>query len=86
MARVKGTAVQSLLRYVRERFGDEALDAILASPAFLRFMQEAPEFCERIYAWMHRTLELAGARSLESAHSLCVHRGDAVCRFEGSGP
>jgi hypothetical protein len=42
MARVKGAAVQSSLRYVRERFGQAALDA------------------------------------------LCVHRGDAVCRFEGS--
>jgi hypothetical protein len=182
MAQVKGTAVQSSMRYVRERFGEEPLEKILAAlpesdraplasvlasswcpmPAFLRFMQEAkrqlgsrepdvlrnmgrasaeygvtgvykiffkvgspefiisratrvfssyydtgriavvesragrtvvevtglegsaPEFCERIYGWMHRTLELAGAKGLESAHSLCVHRGDAVCRFEGS--
>lgn len=182
MARVKGTAVQSSLRYVRERFGEEALGTVVAAlpegeqaalgsilasswypmPAFLRFMQEAsralgarepevirnmgrasadygvtgvykiffkvgspefiisratrvfssyydtgritvvesrqgravvevsgleesaPEFCERIYGWMHRTLELAGATGLRSAHSRCLHRGDAVCRFEGS--
>jgi hypothetical protein len=181
MAKVKGTAIQSSLRYVRERFGEEALQAVLAAlPAadsadlsgalasswcsmesLLRFMQEAkrqlgprepdvlrnmgrascdygvtgvykvffrvgspefiigratrvfssyydtgriavvesrdgravvevtglegstPEFCERIYGWMSRTLELAGAKGLKSAHSLCVHRGDPVCRFEG---
>jgi uncharacterized protein (TIGR02265 family) len=181
MSRVKGTAVQSSLRYVRERFGEEALRAVLAAlPAeeaaplagalasswypmesFLRFMREAkrqlsprepevvrnmgrasceygvtgvykiffkvgspefiigraarvfssyydtgqltvpesrdgravaeiegleggaPEFCERILGWMERTLELAGAKRLRSAHSRCVHRGDPVCRFEG---
>jgi hypothetical protein len=181
MAQVKGTAVSASLRYVRERFGEEALarvldalpgedrkrlSAVLASSwypmeAFLLFMREAqrqlgaeqpdlvrsmgrascdygvtgvykiffkvgspefiigrsarvfssyydsgelrvvdsrdgravvevagleggsPEFCERIYGWMQRTLELAGAKGLRSAHSLCVHRGDAVCRFEG---
>ena len=44
----------------------------------------APQFCERIYGWMQRTLELAGAKNLRSAHSACVHRGDPVCRFEGS--
>jgi hypothetical protein len=181
VAKVKGTAVQSSLRYVRERFGEgplarviEALPegdraafghGVLASSwygmdAFLRLMQEAerqlraqepdvirkmgrasceygvtgvykiffkvgsPEFIisraarvftsyydtgelkivesgakrvvaelagieggathERIYGWMQRTLELAGARNLCSAHSACVHRGDPVCRFEGS--
>ena len=183
MAQVKGTAVQSSLRYVRERFGEDSLarviealpetdrkafgHGVLASSwygmdAFLRFMQEAerqlraqepdvirrmgrasceygvtgvykiffkvgsPEFiisraarvfssyydsgelriaesgtkrvvaelagleggatqfCERIYGWMQRTLELAGAKNLRSAHSACVHRGDPVCRFEGS--
>lgn len=181
MAKVKGTAIQSSLRYVRERFGEEALQAVLAAlptadsadlsgalasswcpmESLLRFMQEArsqlgprepdllrnmgrascdygvtgvykiffkvgspefiisratrvfssyydtgriavvdsrdgravvevtglegstPEFCERIYGWMSRTLELAGAKGLKSAHSLCVHRGDPVCRFEG---
>jgi uncharacterized protein (TIGR02265 family) len=44
----------------------------------------AAQFCERIYGWMQRTLELAGARNLRSGHTSCVHRGDAVCRFEGS--
>jgi hypothetical protein len=182
MARVKGTAVLSSLRYVRERFGEESLERVLAAlptgdallrggllasswypmPALLRFMQEAerqlgaqepnlvlnmgrascdygvtgvykvffkvgspefiigraarvfssyydtgkievvasrdghaavevsglegsaPQFCERIYGWMQRTLELAGARNLRSSHPSCVHRGDAVCRFEGN--
>jgi uncharacterized protein (TIGR02265 family) len=182
MGQVKGTAVQSSLRYVRERFGDEALARVLSAlpradsaalenvlssawypmQVFLLFMQEAerqlalqdpevvrnmgrascdhgvtgvykiffkvgspefiisrgarvfssyydsgelrvvesapgravaeltsleggaPQFCERIYGWMQRTLELAGARNLRSSHPSCVHRGDAVCRFEGN--
>ena len=183
MAQVKGTAVESSLRYVRERFGEAALarvieallpddraafgQGVLASSwygmdRFLRFMQEAekqlraqepdvvrrmgrascdygittvykiffkmgspefiisrgarvfssyydtgelrvvesgpgravaellgfeggaPQFCDRIFGWMQRTLELSGAKGLRSAHSACVHRGDAVCRFEGS--
>jgi hypothetical protein len=47
------------------------------------FPDGAPEYCERIRGWMERTMELAGAASLRSVHSLCVHRGDHVCRFEG---
>jgi hypothetical protein len=43
----------------------------------------APEFCQRILGWMEKTVEMAGARNLEPAHSLCRHRGDEVCRFEG---
>ena len=183
MARVKGTAVQSSLRYVRERFGEAGITRVLAdlpdadrealahgvlpsswypmqtllrfmrhtalvfgpqepdvirrmgrascdygvtgvykiffkvgspefiisraAPAFssyydsgeLRIVEKgprsvaaelagldggAPEFCERIYGWMERTLELAGAKHLRSSHSACVHRGDRVCRFEGT--
>ena len=181
MAQVKGTAVLSSLRYLRERFGEDTLGRILSAlpdgdalghgalasswypmPAFLRLMQEAerqlrvedpklvlnlgrascdygvtgvykiffkvgspefivgraarvfsgyydtgelkvvesrdgravaelsglqgsaPQFCERIYGWMQRTLELAGARNLRSGHTSCVHRGEAVCRFEGT--
>jgi uncharacterized protein (TIGR02265 family) len=182
LAQVKGTAVQSSLRYVRERFGEPALEAVVAAlpesdrrslghgvlasswypmETFLRFMQEAerqlgsrekdlvrmmgrasceygvtgvyrvffkvgspefiisraarvfssyydsgelriaesgprravaeldgleggaPQFCERIFGWMQRTLEMAGAKNLRSAHTSCVHRGDPVCRFEG---
>lgn len=182
MAQVKGTAVVASLRYVNERFGEEAtrrvlrllpeadrrvLEAgILASSwypmdLFLRYMQEAerqlslkepdvvrrmgaasaeygirgvykiffkvgspefiigraarvfgsyydtgrievvetgrgravldlagfcgaPQFCERILGWMARTVEMAGAKNLRSQHPLCVHRGDPVCRFEGT--
>jgi uncharacterized protein (TIGR02265 family) len=183
MGQVKGTAVQSSLRYVGERFGEATLTGVLAAltaedqralggsllasswypmPAFLRFMREAqrqlgaqepevvrnmgrascdhgvtgvyrvffrlgspefiisraarvfssyydtgelkvvesrggralveltglqdsaPEFCERIYGWMQRTLELSGARNLRPSHPSCVHRGDAACRFEGN--
>jgi uncharacterized protein (TIGR02265 family) len=182
MPQVKGTAVQSSLRYVQERFGQETLARVIdrldppdrevfhhgilpsswyPMSAFLHFMQEArrqlgsqdkellrhmgvascdygmstvyriffklgspefvigrasgvfssyydtgrvrivdsgpgraiveledfdgagPEFCERLHGWMERILELAGARNVRSAHSSCVHRGDAVCRFEG---
>jgi hypothetical protein len=43
----------------------------------------APQFCERIFGWMQRTLELAGAKNLRPRHDVCVHRGGAVCRFEG---
>jgi len=43
----------------------------------------APEFCQRILGWMEKTVEMAGARDLEPSHSLCRHRGDDVCRFEG---
>lgn len=43
----------------------------------------APQFCDRILGWMERTVELAGAKNLRASHSLCTHRGDAVCRFEG---
>jgi uncharacterized protein (TIGR02265 family) len=44
----------------------------------------APQFCERIFGWMQRILELAGARKLRPSHTACVHRGDATCRFEAS--
>ena len=181
MPQVKGTAVQSSLRYVRETFGQESLGRIVErlGPAdrqvleqavlpsswypmdvFLHFMQEAqrqlgprdpellrhmgrascdygmttvyriffrlgspesvigraagvfssyydtggvrivetapglaiveltdfvgtPQFCARLHGWMERILELAGAKNVRSAHSSCVHRGDATCRFEG---
>ncbi|HXY40148.1 MAG TPA: hypothetical protein VEQ10_10770 [Vicinamibacteria bacterium] len=182
MAQVKGTAVLSSLRHVRERFGEPALAGVLSAlpsgdaallsglvlasswypmGCLLRFMQEAEKqlaaqepkllqnmgrascddglkgiykiflkvgspgfiidraarvlanyydtgelvvvdrgerhvavelrgleeagrpFCERIYGWMQRTLELTGVRNLRSAHSSCLHRGDPVCRFEG---
>lgn len=182
MARVKGTAVASSLRYVRERFGEAALAQVLEGLAeedrrvlepgvlaaswypmglFLRFMYEAerqfvvqepdlirrmgrasaeysvttiykiflkvgtpefilgqaapvfgsyydtgtmrvaerrsghavaelsgfaesaPQFCRRILGWMERTLELTGAKNVRCVHSLCLHRGDAVCRFDG---
>ncbi len=183
MAQVKGTAVLSSLRYVRERFGEPALAGVLAAlppgdgtllqglvlasswypmGSLGRFMQEAEKqlasqdpkllqnmgrasceeglkgiykiflkvgspgftidraarvlsnyydtgdlvvvekaerhvaaelrgledsgrvFCERIYGWMQRMLELTGVRNLRAAHSSCVHRGDPACRFEGS--
>jgi hypothetical protein len=182
VARVKGTAVESSLRYVREHFGEGALERVLAElpqahrsalgggvlasswyevPTFLAFMVEAerqlgaqepdvvrrmgrascdyglttvyriffkigspefiisraarvfssyydtgvleiaetrpgrcvaelkgfeggaPQFCERIFGWMQRTLERAGARNLRARHEVCVHRGGPVCRFEG---
>lgn len=72
MTQVKGTAIQSSLRYVRERFGAPALEGVLRA---------------RLHGWMHRTLERTGAKNLRSRHSSCVHRGDPVCRFEGTwGP
>jgi len=50
----------------------------------IKDFEGAPQFCARIRGWMERTVELAGAKNLRSAHSQCVHRGDAVCRFEGT--
>lgn len=44
----------------------------------------SPEFCQRIVGWMERTVEMAGAKNLVPLHSQCRHRGDAVCRFEGT--
>jgi hypothetical protein len=183
MTQVKGTAIQSSLRYVRERFGAAAVDGILrALPAdkggllkgsilvsawypletLIEYMKEAerqlgaqapellydmgkascdhgvtgvykvffkvgspefvtsrsarvfssyydtgdlrllesrdgyscveilglepstPQLCARLHGWLHRTLELAGAKNVRSTHSSCVHRGDPVCRFEGT--
>ena len=50
----------------------------------LEGFEGAPQFCERIRGWMERTVELAGAKNLRAEHTLCVHRGDALCRFEGT--
>lgn len=47
------------------------------------FADPTPEFCERLLGFTSRTVELAGGKDLRAAHTLCVHRGDAVCRFEG---
>jgi len=49
----------------------------------LEGFEGAPQFCDRILGWMERTVELAGAKNLRPSHQLCIHRGDAVCRFEG---
>ncbi len=65
------------LRVVESRDGYAAVEIGGLEPV-------APQLCARFYGWMHRTLELAGARNLRSSHSACVHRGDALCRFEGT--
>ena len=36
-----------------------------------------------VIASLRFTMVLAGARNLKAAHPSCIHRGDAVCRFEG---
>ena len=101
MANLKGTAVQSSLRYVRERFGEDALGRVLAAlpgtdrapltsvlasswcpmPAFLRFMQEAKR---QLGAREPDVLRNMGRASAEYGVTGVFHRGDAVCRFEGS--
>jgi hypothetical protein len=43
-----------------------------------------PEYCERILGWITRTLELCGAKGSRVEHVRCVHRGDPVCRYEGT--
>ncbi len=64
------------LRVIESRDGFAAVEIVGIEPA-------APQLCARFYGWMHRTLELAGARNLRSSHASCVHRGDESCRFEG---
>jgi hypothetical protein len=65
------------LRLLESRDGYSAVEVVGIEPS-------APELCLRLHGWLHRTLELAGARNVRSTHSSCVHRGDAVCRFEGT--
>lgn len=65
------------------------LDVPESGPGFANaelrdFKDGSPEYCERIFGWMARTLELCGARELRTSHVTCVHRGDALCRFEGT--
>jgi hypothetical protein len=42
-----------------------------------------PEFCERVHGWLHRILELSGARKITTEHTACIGRGDPACLFEG---
>jgi hypothetical protein len=44
----------------------------------------ALEYCERIYGWMERTLELGGAKNIRASHAQCLHQGAPSCLFEGS--
>ena len=65
------------------------LDVVEAGPGFSNaemreFEDGGPEYCERILGWIARTLELSGAKQSRVAHVRCVHRGDPVCRFEGT--
>jgi uncharacterized protein (TIGR02265 family) len=65
------------------------LDVTEAGPGFsnaeMRDLEDAgPEYCERILGWITRTLELSGAKQSQVGHIRCVHRGDPVCRFEGT--
>jgi len=49
------------------------------------FDEPAPEFCERLWGWMEKTIQLIASRELvTAAHIACVHRGDPTCRFEGT--
>ena len=48
------------------------------------FAEPAPEFCERLWGWCEKTIQLIASRELaRAAHIKCVHRGDASCQFEG---
>ena len=48
------------------------------------FGEPAPEFCERLWGWMERTITLIAGMELHKAgHVKCVHRGDPTCQFEG---
>ncbi len=65
------------LRLLESRNGYSSVEIVGLEPS-------TPELCKRLHGWLHRTLELAGAKNVRSAHASCVHRGDAVCRFEGT--
>ena len=76
-ARVFGTYYDTgKLTVVETRAGRAILD--------LEGFEGAPQFCARIRGWMERTVELAGGKDLRSQHTRCVHRGDVLCRFEGT--
>jgi hypothetical protein len=46
------------------------------------FAEPARELCERLPGFFERTVELSGGRDVKLVHSLCVNRGEPVCRFE----
>jgi hypothetical protein len=75
VAKVKGTAVLSSPRYVRERFGEGPL---------ARVLEALPEADRKAFGHGVLASSWYGMDGLRSAHSVCVHRGDAVCRFEGT--
>lgn len=64
------------IRVVESRPGRAVLD--------LTGFEGSSEFCQRILGWMEKTMEMAGAKDLVPDHSQCRHRGDPVCRFEGT--
>ena len=75
-------------RVISSYYSQGVLQIVASGPGFatvdlVDFPDGAPEYCERIRGWMERTMELAGASQLRSVRSLCVHRGDRVCRFSG---
>ena len=80
--------VSRAARVWRTYYDSGEMHAVTAEPGHAvidlsGFADPVPDLCERLIGWMSRSVELAGGRDLRSAHSLCVLRGDAVCRFEG---
>jgi hypothetical protein len=48
------------------------------------FTEPAPEFCDRLWGWCEKTIELISSHRLHrAAHIQCVNRGDPTCQFEG---
>jgi hypothetical protein len=58
-----------------ERRGDRAVDATLAD------WSSDEALCVGFQAYCERAIELAGARDVRIAHSICRARGGAVCFF-----
>jgi hypothetical protein len=80
--------VSRAARVWRTYYDTGEMRAVVAEPGhavldLAGFTEPVPELCERLIGWMSRSVELAGGKNLRSAHSLCVLRGDDVCRFEG---
>ena len=48
------------------------------------FAEPCDEYCQRVWGWMVRMLELTGARNIKAVHSKCRLKGDALCLYNGT--
>lgn len=48
------------------------------------FAEPCEEYCQRVWGWMERMLELTGAHNIKAVHVQCCLRGDPVCLYHGT--